>query len=105
LQVARILVDHPRILVTDEATANLDYATEREVKEALSRLSYRPTMLVTAHRYTMAQNADHVVISGSRRRMVCQAGGAGWSGVHATSFTASDYLLLHSSRTARRSTA
>jgi ABC-type bacteriocin/lantibiotic exporter with double-glycine peptidase domain len=52
LQVARILVDHPRILVTDEATANLDYATEREVKEALNRLSYRPTMLVTAHRYT-----------------------------------------------------
>jgi len=62
LQIARILVDQPRILVMDEATANLDYATEREVKEALSRLSYRPTMLVIAHRYTMVQNADHVVV-------------------------------------------
>ena len=62
LQIARILVDQPRILVMDEATANLDYATEREVKQALSRLSYRPTMLVIAHRYTMVQNADHVVV-------------------------------------------
>jgi ATP-binding cassette subfamily B protein len=62
LQIARILADRPRILVLDEATANLDYATEIEVKHALSRLSPRPTTLVIAHRYSMVKDADSVVV-------------------------------------------
>jgi ABC-type multidrug transport system fused ATPase/permease subunit len=62
LQIARILVDQPRILVLDEATANLDYATEAEVKQALSQLSPRPTTLVIAHRYSMIKDADNVIV-------------------------------------------
>lgn len=62
LQIARILVDRPRLLVLDEATANLDYATEIEVKMALSHLSPRPTMLVVAHRFTMMKDADYVYV-------------------------------------------
>ena len=62
LQLARILVDKPRLLILDEATANLDYATELEVRHALAQLSPRPTMLVIAHRYTMMKDADHVYI-------------------------------------------
>jgi ATP-binding cassette, subfamily B, bacterial len=62
LQIARILVDKPRLLVLDEATANLDYATELEVKHALARLTPRPTMLVIAHRYTMMKEADYVYV-------------------------------------------
>ncbi len=62
LQIARILVDRPRLLVLDEATANLDYATEMELKHALVRLRPRPTMLVIAHRYTMMKDADYVYV-------------------------------------------
>ena len=62
LQIARILVDRPRILVLDEATANLDYSTESDVKQTLSGLSNHPTMLVIAHRYSMVKDADHVVV-------------------------------------------
>lgn len=62
LQIARVLVDRPRLLVLDEATANLDYATEPEFRQALSRLSPRPTMLVIAHRYTMVKDADLVYV-------------------------------------------
>jgi ABC-type multidrug transport system fused ATPase/permease subunit len=62
LQIARILVDQPRILVLDEATANLDYATENEVKQALSQLSCCPTTLVIAHRYSMVKDADHIIV-------------------------------------------
>ncbi len=62
LQIARILVDRPRILVLDEATANLDYATEQEVKKSLGGLAYRPTTLVIAHRYSMIKDADYVIV-------------------------------------------
>ncbi len=62
LQIARVLVDKPRLLILDEATANLDFATEQEFKLALSRLNPCPTMLVIAHRYTMVRDADFVYI-------------------------------------------
>ena len=62
LQIARMLADKPRLLVLDEATANLDYATETEVKQALLDLSPKPTMLVIAHRYTMVKEADYVYV-------------------------------------------
>jgi ATP-binding cassette, subfamily B, bacterial len=62
LQIARMLVGEPLMLVLDEATANLDYVTEAEVKEALSRLQHHPTTLVIAHRYSMIKDADHVIV-------------------------------------------
>ena len=62
LQIARILADKPRILVLDEATANLDYETENEVKQALSQLRPRPTTLLIAHRYSMVKDADYVIV-------------------------------------------
>ncbi len=62
LQIARILVDQPRILVLDEATANLDFVTEQEVKKSLGALTYRPTTLVIAHRYSMVKDADYVIV-------------------------------------------
>ena len=62
LQIARMLLDKPRLLVLDEATANLDYATELEVRNALQDLSPKPTMLVIAHRYTMMKDADYVYV-------------------------------------------
>ncbi len=62
LQIARMLADKPRLLVLDEATANLDYATETEVKQALLELEPKPTMLVIAHRFTMVKEADYVYV-------------------------------------------
>jgi ATP-binding cassette subfamily B protein len=62
LQIARMLIDRPRLLVLDEATANLDYATELDVRTALDEISPKPTMLVIAHRYTMMKNADYVYV-------------------------------------------
>ena len=62
LQIARVLVDQPRVLVLDEATANLDYATENEVKQALGNVSCCPTTLVIAHRSSMVKTADHILV-------------------------------------------
>jgi ABC-type multidrug transport system fused ATPase/permease subunit len=83
LQIARALLARPRILVLDEATANLDFATEAEVKRAVDAARGRYTVLVVAHRYSMVAGADRVVVLETGR--VTQAGtveelqsGEGW---------------------------
>jgi ABC-type multidrug transport system fused ATPase/permease subunit len=62
LQLARILVSRPRILVLDEATANLDEATEEEIKQSLALLNPRPTTLLIAHRFSTLKDADRVAV-------------------------------------------
>ena len=62
LQIARALVGRPRLLILDEATANLDYATEAEIRRALLQQVPRPTTLVIAHRYSMVEDADWVYV-------------------------------------------
>ncbi len=62
IQIARILVSRPRILILDEATANLDYATEAEVKNTILEIRKEHTVIVIAHRYSMVKEADHVVV-------------------------------------------
>jgi ATP-binding cassette, subfamily B, bacterial len=72
LQLARVLAANPRIMVLDEATANLDYATELEVKEALATLRKNRTTIVIAHRFSMVKDADYVYVLESGR--VTEAG-------------------------------
>ena len=62
IQIARILVSRPRILILDEATANLDFATESEVKNTIMEIRKDHTVIVIAHRYSMVKDADHVVV-------------------------------------------
>jgi ATP-binding cassette subfamily B protein len=62
LQLARVLAANPRIMVLDEATANLDYATELEVREALATLRKGRTTIVIAHRFSMVKDVDYVYV-------------------------------------------
>ena len=73
VQIARAIASDPSILVFDEATANLDYATELEVKDGLQRVRGDRTTLVITHRYSMAKDADHVLVLDAGR--VVQQGG------------------------------
>jgi ATP-binding cassette subfamily B protein len=50
------------LMILDEATANLDYATENEIRHALLNAPGHPTALVIAHRYSMVEGADHVIV-------------------------------------------
>ena len=67
LQLARIFAANPRIMVLDEATANLDYATELAVKESLNTLRRDRTTIVIAHRFSMIKDADFVYVLESGR--------------------------------------
>ncbi len=62
IQIARMLVAHTRIMVLDEATANLDYATEEEVKKTIGSVRRSTTVIIIAHRYSMVRDADHVIV-------------------------------------------
>jgi ABC-type multidrug transport system fused ATPase/permease subunit len=62
VQIARMLVAHTRIMVLDEATANLDYATEEEVRKTIEGIRRSSTIIIIAHRYSMVRDADHVIV-------------------------------------------
>jgi ABC-type multidrug transport system fused ATPase/permease subunit len=62
IQIARILLAKPRILILDEATANLDYATEGEIKLSIQEIRKHNTVIVIAHRFSMVRDADHVIV-------------------------------------------
>jgi len=69
LQLARVLASSPNIMVLDEATANLDYQTELEVKQALSTLRKNRTTIVIAHRFSMVKDAGFVYVIEDGRLM------------------------------------
>jgi ABC-type bacteriocin/lantibiotic exporter with double-glycine peptidase domain len=62
VQIARVIVSKPLILIMDEATANLDYATEAEVKKTIEEIRVKNTVIVIAHRYSMVKDADYVFV-------------------------------------------
>lgn len=61
LSFARALVADPKILILDEATANVDTRTEQKIQEALAQLLADRTAVVIAHRLSTIRNADKIV--------------------------------------------
>ena len=62
LSFARALVADARILILDEATANIDSYTERQIQIALQRLLEGRTGIVIAHRLATVRNADRIIV-------------------------------------------
>ena len=60
--IARTILKGPPILVLDEATSALDSYTEREIQDALDRVSKGRTTLVIAHRLSTVVGADEIIV-------------------------------------------
>jgi len=62
LSIARAMLTNPRILILDEATANIDTVTEALIQDALTRMLKGRTAIVIAHRLSTVRNADRVFV-------------------------------------------
>jgi ATP-binding cassette subfamily B protein len=62
ISFARAIVSDPRILILDEATANIDTHTEVLIQDALKRVLKGRTSIVIAHRLSTIRNADKIVV-------------------------------------------
>ncbi len=62
ISFARAVARDPRILILDEATANVDTATELHIQQALHRLLRGRTSVVIAHRLSTVRNADRILV-------------------------------------------
>ena len=62
ISFARAVAADPRILILDEATANIDTYTESLIQQALAKLLRDRTAVVIAHRLSTIRNADQIVV-------------------------------------------
>lgn len=82
ISFARTLAYEPRILVLDEATANIDTETESLITRALSALMKDRTTIMVAHRLSTIQHADKIIVlhhgrireSGSHQELLARNG-------------------------------
>ena len=62
LTVARALVRRPEILILDDSTSALDYATDAKLRSAIKHLSYHPTVFMVSQRTSSIRHADKILV-------------------------------------------
>ena len=62
LTIARALVRKPEILILDDSSSALDFATDAALRKALRELPERPTIFLVSQRTTAVQNADQILV-------------------------------------------
>lgn len=67
LNIARIMLMSPPMLILDEATSNIDTLTEIKLQRALEKMQMGRTSFIVAHRLSTIKNADKIVVMDNGR--------------------------------------
>lgn len=67
LNIARIMLMSPPMLILDEATSNIDTLTEIKLQRALEKMQNGRTSFIVAHRLSTIKNADKIVVMDNGR--------------------------------------
>ena len=62
LTIARALVRRPEILILDDSASALDFATDAALRKALSKLPWRPTVVLISQRVSSIRHADRILV-------------------------------------------
>lgn len=62
LSIARAIVSKPEIIVLDDSSSALDFATEKALREAILSLDYAPTLFIVSQRASSILNADRIIV-------------------------------------------
>jgi ABC-type multidrug transport system fused ATPase/permease subunit len=62
LTIARALIRKPEILIFDDSTSALDYATDAKLRSGLKKLSYHPTIFMVSQRTSSIRHADKIIV-------------------------------------------
>lgn len=62
LTIARALVKKPEILILDDSSSALDYATDAKLRAAIKSLDYKPTLFIVSQRTSSILSADRIIV-------------------------------------------
>lgn len=62
LSVARALVSKPEVIVLDDSSSALDFATEKAMRQAILSLDYKPTLFIVSQRASSVLSADKILV-------------------------------------------
>ena len=62
LSVARAIVKHPEIIILDDSSSALDFATEKAMRSAILALDYKPTLFIVSQRCSSILGADKILV-------------------------------------------
>ena len=62
LSLARVLVKKPEILILDDSSSALDYATDLNLRRAIADLDYGPTVFIVSQRTASVKGADEIIV-------------------------------------------
>lgn len=84
INIARALLSHPKILLMDEISANLDVESEEEILNAIEAYKGELTIILIAHRLKTIVDSDQIIVLGSNGRVIS-------SGTHQQLMSSSSY--------------